>query len=155
MVNSKNTGDQIVYHLPRSMRVVGGILIGIGIFFFAIGMLGGSVIGWLALIIPFTLPGLFFYTYTAEWTFDHPRGYITIRRGFKPFPPLTTRTSKTDVKNVGTLYTAFGDAEGTGFGFGGYGLFLETSKRKYKLILRDEQTADVLADRIREFTRSP
>ena len=157
MVNSKNTGDQIVYHLPRSMRVVGGILLGIGILFFAIGILGGSVIGWLVLIIPLTLPGLFFYTYTAEWTFDHSSGYIAVRRGCKPFPRFTMRISKTDVQSVdvhsnGDAFFNFGRAQG---GFPEWILSIKTNKKKLRFTIRDKQTAYALAARIREFTRSP
>ena len=152
MVNSQNTDDQIVYHLPRYMRVVGRICIAVGIFFLAIGMVGGwgrtQLIPWICLIIGFTLPGLFLYTYTAEWTFDQSSGYITVTRGSKPFPRLTTRISRTDVQSVNISTEEAG-------GYPECKLSIKTSKRKLKLTMRDEQTADYLAARIRDFARSP
>jgi len=151
MVNSQSKDGEIFYHLPRYMRVVGGICIAVGIFFLAIGMVGGwgrtQFIPWICLIIGFTLPGLFFYAYTAQWTFDQSSGYITFIRGIKPFPQLTTRISKTDVQSV-NISTE--EAEG----FRECKLSIKTSKRKLKVTIRNEHTASYLAKRIRDFTQS-
>jgi hypothetical protein len=84
-------------------------------------------------------------TYTAEWTFDQSSGYITARRRCKPFPRLTTRISKTDIQSVDI---SSGEAEG----FREWKLSIRTSRKKLKLTVRDWQTANLLAQRIKEFT---